>query len=134
VSHPIPLNDLRVLQEQAEDPIRIRAGELDLPVAVLVEERADLVGRVGDVAVQRHRCLHDDRSHDGPSRHPIIACCPPAHRDSVGRRRDHGAAVAPASPPHRGRPHRDGDQALFVRQPITATERGGTSLLATRSR
>jgi transcriptional regulator GlxA family with amidase domain len=30
-------------------------------------------------------------------------------------------------------PHRDGDQAQFIEQPITAPERGGTSLLTTRT-
>jgi AraC family transcriptional regulator, transcriptional activator FtrA len=49
-------------------------------------------------------------------------------------RRDHGAAVAAGIARHTViAPHRDGDQAQFIEQPITATDRGGTSLLATRS-
>ncbi len=48
-------------------------------------------------------------------------------------RRDHGAAVAAGIARHTVvAPHRDGDQAQFIPQPITATEQGGTSLLATR--
>jgi AraC family transcriptional activator FtrA len=47
---------------------------------------------------------------------------------------DHGAAVAAGIARHTViAPHRDGDQAQFIEQPITATDRGGTSLLATRS-
>src|SRR6266536_480769 len=48
-------------------------------------------------------------------------------------RRDHGAAVAAGIARHTVvAPHRDGDQAQFFPQAITATEKGGTSLLATR--
>jgi transcriptional regulator GlxA family with amidase domain len=49
-------------------------------------------------------------------------------------RRDHGATVAASIARHTVvAPHRDGDQAQFIEQPITATERGGTSLLTTRN-
>src|SRR6266508_3800257 len=49
-------------------------------------------------------------------------------------RRDHGAATAASIARHTVvAPHRDGDQAQFIEQPIPAPERGGTSLLATRS-
>jgi AraC family transcriptional activator FtrA len=49
-------------------------------------------------------------------------------------RRDHGAAVAAGIARHTViAPHRDGDQAQFIEQPITATDRGGTSTLATRN-
>ena len=48
-------------------------------------------------------------------------------------RRDHGAGVAASIARHTVvAPHRDGDQAQFIEQPIPATEHGGTSLLATR--
>ena len=49
-------------------------------------------------------------------------------------RRDHGAAVVASIARHTVvAPHRDGDQAQFIQQPITTNEQGGTSLLATRS-
>src|SRR6266705_3758784 len=49
-------------------------------------------------------------------------------------RRDHGAAVAASIARHTVvAPHRDGDQAQFIQQPIPATQPGGTSLLTTRS-
>jgi transcriptional regulator GlxA family with amidase domain len=48
-------------------------------------------------------------------------------------RRDHGAAVAASIARHTVvAPHRDGNQAQFIQQPITATEHGGTSLGVTR--
>jgi hypothetical protein len=47
-------------------------------------------------------------------------------------RRDHGAATAANIARHTViAPHRDGDQAQFIQQPITPTDRG-TSLLPTR--
>jgi transcriptional regulator GlxA family with amidase domain len=49
-------------------------------------------------------------------------------------RRDHGAAVAAAIARHTViAPHRAGDQAQFIEQPIPTPEAGGTSLQATRN-
>src|SRR5919197_4070219 len=48
-------------------------------------------------------------------------------------RRDHGARVASHIARHTVvAPHRDGDQAQFIEQPIPTLEAGGTSLQATR--
>ncbi len=48
-------------------------------------------------------------------------------------RRDHGATVAASIARHTVvAPHRDGNQAQFIQQPIPTLEQGGTSLLATR--